>query len=70
MTSWEILTPPPDHPHRHSTWRLMVDGAEVERLTWNPTRAQYCDAQKIARGGRWDEAKSFCEARAKKATKQ
>ncbi len=65
MTSWEITTLPPNH--LFTLWRLMVDGVELERLTWDPLRSQYVDARQIACGGNWNEAKSFCETRAKKS---
>ncbi len=68
ILSWEIVPHPPGRlMDRIATWCLKLDGVELERLQWNQERSQYVDAQKIARGGNWNEAKSFCEARAVKA---
>ncbi len=68
--SWEILSDPPGRlMNPRAVWSLSIDGLPMERLEWNPDRSQYCDAARIARGGSWAEAKSFCEARARKAGK-
>ncbi len=66
--TWEILPHPPGRlMDKIAIWSLKSDGLELERLQWNQERSQYVDAQQIARGGNWNEAKSFCEARATKA---
>lgn len=59
--SWDMRRPP------ESGWVLIIEGKQLESLTWDYDRNQYLNSQGVPCGANWPTAKAACEAKAKKA---